>query len=106
MRPTEEPRNEHALAQIVLTMAAPDVKMIGITMQVQRERFSCLVEFFSNFVDRRHHVKEEKGVPVALRALRDNLSNYIEILDAHIAGENHVFSPVSDRLLAAENQTV
>ncbi len=106
MQPTEELRNERALAQIVLTVAAPEIKMIGITMQVEGERFSYLVELFSNFIDRRHHVTEEKGVPVVLRALRDNLSKYIEILDAHIAGENHVFSPAADRLLTAENQAV
>jgi hemerythrin-like domain-containing protein len=60
MKPTEYLRYEHALVQVFLTVAVREAQRICITMQVNGVRFASLVDFFSNFIDRYHHAKEER----------------------------------------------
>jgi len=60
MTPTETLKHEHKIIQLVLAGARREGERVQSTGRMHVEKAQKMVDFFSNFVDRCHHAKEEK----------------------------------------------
>lgn len=60
MTPTELLKHEHKIILIILSAAEKIIKTIQTTIETKINEIKKLLDFFTNFVDRCHHTKEER----------------------------------------------
>ena len=144
MTPTETLRHEHDIILLVLSAAEREIQSEGMDVA----KIGQMLDFFRNFADKCHHMKEEKqlfvrlsqrgmpfhGGPIAVmmtehelgrhylrttaaaipiaqtgntdarQTIAENMSEYVELLRAHIRKENEILFPMADRILSPEDQ--
>jgi hemerythrin-like domain-containing protein len=92
MTPTQTLRHEHEIILHVLDAAQREVETIEATGTLHADNIEKMVDFFRNFADRCHHMKEEQQLFVRLgeRGMPTHTGPVAVMLSEHETGRNFV----------------